>query len=492
MRTRICYWLLILVPFVTYAPAVFHTYGMRDDYSHLREAREEPGKLVHFTASQGRPLYGAMLETTYERLGSVNNLVWLRLASVALLAGLGIILWKQLDAAGWPEIDAAALGLGVMLLPAAQVSTAWAAGWPWILSLILAVAGFAAVETELEKGGLKRTVGVIGGIFIYVLASLVYPSNTLFAVVPIAAVALTKERRTRQELLRWGLLHVLVLLGSLALTYLLLRGLFAADIFHESARLRIETNPFTKLLWFLWQPLPNALALFALRDDFHAGEYFFWPLAAGTVALITWVVRSEKVRNDPTARLAWLLCLAVLPWAAHAISLLAAERSAGYRTIAALSGLVLTVVLVCLRRLPLEKHIEPWAHYGGMAALLLLLGVSAWRGSRALIAEPQGREWRLVNEAVIQTRFKERTKFYLIEPAIADRSTDRVYRDEFGSLTAEGEWAPKELFQAALRERFPGGLPNGHTVAFAHGKQPPPEGSYDVVIDMRKLKQWRE
>lgn len=492
MRTRICYWLLVIVPFLVYAPTVFHTYGMRDDYAHMREAREEPGKLVHFTASQGRPLYGAMLETTYEHMDSVDDLSWLRLTSVVLLIGLGIILWKQLDAAGWPEIDAAALGLGVTLLPATQMSAAWAIGWPWALSLILAVAGFSAVETELEKGGLKRVVGVVGGVFIYVLASLIYPSSTLFAVVPLAASALTKERRSKQELLRWGLLHVGVLLASLFVAYLLLRGLFAAGIFNESTRMQVETNPFTKLFWFLWQPLPNALALFTLRDDFHTGEFLFWPVAAGTVALITWVVRSDKVKNDETARLAWTLCLGVLPWAAHAISLIAAEHATGYRTLAALSGLVLTVVIVCLRRLPLDKEIEPWAHYGGLAALLLLLAFSAWHNTTTLIARPQGREWKLVTDALTQTRFKPQTKIYLIDATPEDRSTDRMHGDEFGSLTSQGDWAPAEIFKAAMHEHFPKGLPNGHTVAFAHGPKQPAEGAYDVVIDMRKLKQWRD
>ncbi|MBI2515372.1 MAG: hypothetical protein HYV95_00500 [Opitutae bacterium] len=492
MRTRICYWLLILVPLLVYAPAVFQTYGMRDDYSHMREAREEPGKLVHFTASQGRPLYGAMLETTYEHMDSVDDLSWLRLTSVVLLIGLGIILWKQLDAAGWPEIDAAALGLGVTLLPAAQIGVGWAIGWPWALSLILAVAGFAAVETELEKGGMKRAVGVIGGIFIYVLASLIYPSNALFAVVPIAASALTKERRTPQELFRWVLLHVGVLIGSLIVAYLLLRGLFAAGVFHESTRMQLETNPFTKLLWFLWQPLPNALALFALRDDFHTGELFFWPVVAGIVALIIWVRRSEKVKSDPTTLMAWQLCLGVLPWAAHAISLLAAEHSTGYRTLAALSGLVLTVVIVSLRRLPLDKGIEPWAHYGGLAALLALLAFGAWHNTLSLIARPQGREWRLLNDAVTQTRFKPQTKVYMIELSLDDRSTDRVHQDEFGSLSAQGSWAPQEMFKAAMRERFPRGLPNGQSVVFTHGQKLPAEGAYDVVIDLRKLKQWRD
>ena len=30
-----------------------------------------------------------------------------------------------------------------------------------------------------------------------------------------------------------------------------------------------------------------------------------------------------------------------------------------------------------------------------------------------------------------------------------------MYADEYGSLTSDADWAAKEMFKAALRERFP-------------------------------------
>ena len=55
---------LFLVPLVTYWPATFHDYGLRDDYSNLREAHEEIGKVVKFCASHARPIYGWLLQAT--------------------------------------------------------------------------------------------------------------------------------------------------------------------------------------------------------------------------------------------------------------------------------------------------------------------------------------------------------------------------------------------------------------------------------------------
>jgi hypothetical protein len=46
-------------------------------------------------------------------------------------------------------------------------------------------------------------------------------------------------------------------------------------------------------------------------------------------------------------------------------------------------------------------------------------------------------------------------KVYAITPTLADRSTERVYADEFGSLSTDSDWVPKEMFKAALHERFP-------------------------------------
>jgi hypothetical protein len=46
---------LFFLPVVTYWPATFHEYGLRDDYSNLRESHEELGKVVQFCASHARP-----------------------------------------------------------------------------------------------------------------------------------------------------------------------------------------------------------------------------------------------------------------------------------------------------------------------------------------------------------------------------------------------------------------------------------------------------
>jgi hypothetical protein len=105
-----------------------------------------------------------------------------------------------------------------------------------------------------------------------------------------------------------------------------------------------------------------------------------------------------------------------------------------------------------------------------------------------LIAEPQGREWALIETAADRLRLADDARVYLIRPSMDYRSTERVYADEYGSLTSDADWAAKEMFKAAIRERFPDGLPAGTNYLLTTGFGPPPPVGYDLVADLRELK----
>ena len=488
IRTRICFYVLLLVPLLVYFQSVFHDYGFRDDYSHLRESREEPGKLVKFTASHGRPLYGALLETSFAEIGEVDNLPWLRLTTVALLTLLGLALWRQLYQSGWTEIQAAAIGLGVVLLPAAQVAAGWAVCWPHVLALLLSVAGFSAIETELERGGMKRVVALFGGCMIYLLAGLLYQSNAVFAVVPIAAVLLVRAGREPLTDLRWAAAHLGALLVGLVGSYLVVQMLFSNGVFQPSARMQLEGDYLGKIGWFFWQPLPNALGLYALRDTFDQVNPLFWGTVLASMLVIGYAV---KTATDPVLRTKWLLCLIVLPLLAHVVSLAAAERAIGYRTLWALSGLVLVLLMFALRSLLTAGRLKPWMHYTALGVILAAAAFSANRNTFTLLAEPQGHEWDLMLTPVMRTTFKAGTKVYLITPTLPDRSTTRMFADEFGSMSSDSTWAPKEMFKDAMRQRFGPKLPKGISFTLNLGPEAPAPGEYDLVIDLRKLRNRR-
>src|SRR5271168_3654695 len=85
---------LFLVPLSAYWPATFHEYGLRDDYSNLRESHEEVGKVLQFCASHARPIYGWLLQSTYGQTTSVHNLEWMRLFASFLLGALSLVMYR--------------------------------------------------------------------------------------------------------------------------------------------------------------------------------------------------------------------------------------------------------------------------------------------------------------------------------------------------------------------------------------------------------------
>src|ERR1700727_622229 len=142
--------MLFLVPLVTYWAATFHEFGLRDDYSNLREAHEEIGKVVQFCASHARPIYGWLLQATYGQTASVQDLQWMRLTASLLLGSLAFVMYRGLRALGWSSSSGLCVAVLVSLLPASQVIAAWAVGWPYVATTLPAVAAFFTVEGALS------------------------------------------------------------------------------------------------------------------------------------------------------------------------------------------------------------------------------------------------------------------------------------------------------------------------------------------------------
>src|SRR6202030_2812224 len=154
--------LFFLVPLLTYWPATFYDYGLRDDYSNLREAHEEPGTILNFCASHARPIYGWLLQATYGQTNSVQSLQWMRLLASLLLGAISLVMFRGLRALGWSFNTSLCFAILLALVPSAQVIAAWAVGWPYAATALLAIAGFFAVEGALGVGlgaGVGRAAG---------------------------------------------------------------------------------------------------------------------------------------------------------------------------------------------------------------------------------------------------------------------------------------------------------------------------------------------
>ena len=486
MHNRICTALFLLVLLATYWPTVFHEYGFRDDYAHLRETREVPENLMRFTASYGRPIYGALLVASVRPLGGeVANLQWLRLGCVFLLALVGLGLMRRLQRAGWSTFESAVLGLSIGLLPAAQITVGWTIAWPLALGLLFSLAGFAATDAAIARAGRPRLGAWAAGFFAYLVAGLIYQPSALFFVVPLAATLLLKSDAARTRL-AWCAAHLATGFGGLATGFVAMRIVFALGWLKQSGVLGFETDPLAKLAWFVSGPVANSLGLFVLRDRFET-PLVFWVAVVLVTALIAagflW-----GVKRSPIDKWTALLCVFVAPFAAFAVNLTAALRVPSYRTTYALAGLVVVFIAYALRSLRAGGRINRSAHYAALSIMLVIGAVAANRHAYTLIAEPQGWEWQIMRDAAMSSSLEPGMKVYVVQSSIKDRGTQRIFADEFGSLSSDTDWAVAEMFKCALRRRFPSGLPAGFTYTLTSGLHAPRKGSFDLVIDMRKLR----
>ena len=486
MRTWLTIAALLILPLVVYWPTVAHEYGFRDDYAHLREVRERPGWLTTLTTAHGRPVYGAALEASLKSVDRVEELAALRLTSVLLIGAVGVLLWSQFRRSGWTETQAVAMGAAVTLLPGMQIVVGWAIAWPIALGLIGALAGFALVERGFGARGLARAWLLTGGGVLYVLAGVTYQTSALFAIVPLVAVLLLRERTTLRNDAWWVSAHIGLLFVCLVVGFVVSRALMVEGAVPEATRTALEPDIWRKFLWFLRNPVPNSIGLFALRDRF-ATPLWFWLIVAGVAALmLLGFIYGAKNRQQ---RLRWLFAALLLPFVAHSISLAASSQAIGYRTLLPLSGLFLVLAVFGLRSIAARYRALRIVEAGVLAAVLVVAALLAHRNPLVLVAEPQGHEWDLIQAAAERLQPAGGGSVYIIRPTIDDRSTERVYADEFGTLTADADWAAKEMFKAAMRERFPSGLPAGADYELFTGFAPPSaQYSYDLVVDLRALK----
>ncbi len=497
ISTRVRAWLLtavlFLVPIVAYWPATFHDYGLRDDYSNLREAHEEIGKVMQFCASAARPVYGWLLQATYGQTSSVQNLQWLRLVAALLLGALSLVSFRGLRAVGWSLNTSLCFAVLLSLVPSAQVIAGWAIGWPYAATALLAIGAFFTVEGALLldlRAGVGRAVGQWSvALGLMVVSALIYQPSALFYLVPLAGTLIAQRRRSLVQSARWVGTHLGFVAGTLGLAYCTMSLLYAQHVFIKSERIAFETHWGEKVAWFLQEPLPNALSLFVLNDDHHRDHALYFVCAALIGAILAAGAWLQWRRYGRQRGIVWLAGLMGLPVFAFAVSMLASERYATYRTILAMTG-----VLLCFLVASVSALTERWSVNARRLTAMLAISIAFFTAQHhvyALIAVPQGNEWQLIVTGAKQVHLEgARPRIFAIASAPADISTATIYHDEFGSLSSNSEWVPREMFKRAMHDLYPGIADLDARYDFATGPVLPAGQHYDVVIDLHRLRQF--
>lgn len=492
VKTLVVSTLLFFTPLAAYWPTTFHNYGMRDDYSKLREAHEEPGKVLHFCASNARPIYGYLLQASFQRIDTVRDMQWLRLLGSFLLGGLALASYSGLRKMGWPTGMSLTLACWIALLPGAQVIAGWMIAWPYAVAALVALAAFFLAEDAIRAGfrGRLAAVRLTAGVVLLGASALIYQSNAFFYLVPLTAALVMRRSGSAKNTLQWVITHLVLVVVALAAAYFAMRALYALGIFEKSRRIAFEHHCGAKIAWFLRAPLPNSLSLFALNDDNGLGRPAY--LAGATVVglILAAGAAAEWWRCGWRRGLLWIAGLLGLPVLAFSISLIAAEHYSTYRTTYAMTAVLLCFLLASMRTL------TGWLGGRGRtvaAAMVLTLAfLVARHQGYALLAAPQGREWQLIREGAAQVKLDNaRPRVFVIVPVPADASTARTYHDEFGSLSSNSDWVPKEMFKRAMHDLHPGMPEVWRHYEFSSGDEPADLRQFDVVVDMRQLRRFR-
>jgi hypothetical protein len=129
-----------------------------------------------------------------------------------------------------------------------------------------------------------------------------------------------------------------------------------------------------------------------------------------------------------------------------------------------------------------------------MAMLIISIAfLTAQHHVYALIAVPQGNEWQLIMAGAKHVRVdatKPKPRIFAIASAPADISTATIYHDEFGSLSSNSEWVPREMFKRAMHDLHPEIANLDSLYDFATGPKLPEGQQYDVIIDLHRLRQF--
>jgi hypothetical protein len=226
-----------------------------------------------------------------------------------------------------------------------------------------------------------------------------------------------------------------------------------------------------------------------LNDNNYRDHALYFGCAALIGALLLAGAYVEWRRYGRTRGIIWLTALLGLPVFACAVSLIASEHYATYRTI-----LAMTAVLLCFLVASMRALTESWGPSARRMLATIVMAIAFFTAQHhvyALIAVPQGNEWQLILSGAKHVRLEgAHPRIFVIASTPADISTATIYHDEFGSLSSNSEWVPKEMFKRAMHDLHPEIANLDSRYDFSSGPKLPPDQRYDVIIDLHRLHQF--
>jgi hypothetical protein len=485
--------LLLLLPTYVYWNTIQAQYGLRDDYSVVREAREEPVQIMRFCGSHARPVYAWLLQKSFKHIDSIRELSLARLmGSVSLglvsasVFALLVLLYR------WPVLKSVCVGALLALVPSGQVIVSWGILWPYNVAVLFSLGSFALAEIAFRKTPDQRgTQYILVGLasLLVVASAWTYQSCSLFYLVFVAVAVVRRGEWALQGTRLRLIQHMLLLAASLLVAYVLIRAVFVVGLLPMSKRIAFDPDPLGKLVWFSRNTLPNALALLVLHDLQGRTAAIHHLLASLVGLVIIGGGLATLWRRGWREGLVWFGGLLVLLPGSYIVNLVASERWFSYRTIYPLTGVV--IVFLAASMAMVAEILPPLQRIRHVLGVSLLVTAAYLARSQTydLIAAPQNLECRLVQQESQKLDRASDQRVYVITPTPALAPARLVCTDEFGSLSTDSDWVPKEILKLHFYEKFPGQPLCRSLDHMVSGEKPPLPGVYDVVLDLRGLRE---
>ncbi len=441
-------------------------YGTADDYMSLAMA-EDLGlssppyakSLAHYGAAEGRPVWGVVANAAFSAAGTIDNLRYVRIISVAGTIALALVLYWALVRSKLGRTPAALIALLVCTMPPFQLYASWTvmlhASWTALLGGCASLLTVAAVDAPRRL----RPERLVGATLLMLVAVLTYQSASMFFWV-FLAVALVGSVTDSKRAWRLARTHFAVAVAALALAYLVYKvciWLVGPDA-PGADRGALTNDVAGKIEWFGRWALYGALNLFEITWSAWLAALV---AAVSVGGIVLWLLRRASRPLLYIALGLVLLPLTVLP------NLVVEEtyEFEVYRTLISLSALIAlyfglgTVALWVMLREWLASRISGGALLvservaAGLAiAFVATCIVTANRNMDTLIVEPKLRELRLVRgQVAVLPEPVQNVSFVLSGPD--ERVPGSPVSDEFGHPSTSPWYGAEPLVLLLLREQ---------------------------------------
>jgi len=173
----------------------------------------------------------------------------------------------------------------------------------------------------------------------------------------------------------------------------------------------------------------------------------------------------------------------------YSVNLASMSRFVAYRHLWALTALLLVFSVAGLKSL--SRLWRRAGRIGAPAALAFLLIASvvlAHEQAYELVALPQSEELAVIEEAAKRIDITRRPRVFIVISSRRNAPSAVRFADEFGSLSTDAEWVSAEMLEGIMKERFPDSGDVTKLYQLGCGDVLPPKQRYEVLIDMRHLK----